>query len=176
MGPEGGCASFKALRLEYRYDVEADISSVLGTAFELPTKNQGDSGSCGGQAFSYYGQALAAYYPHSIIERSAKYPYSQVYVAGGGSSDRDLAQIAIRQGFAPESLCASYQDGQPPTEAFMERPQDITARARIAAAGEKIVSAHAFPQSTLIRSPKPLPPVKVRCSAYLPATMERGSM
>jgi hypothetical protein len=131
------------------YDVEADIASVLGTNFRLPTKDQGASGSCGGQAFSYYGQALAAYYPHSIVERSAKYPYSQVYAgnasSGGGSSDRDLAQIFIRQGIAPEALCSSYQNGRAPSEAFMERPQDITAQARIAAAGEKIVSAYAFP-------------------------------
>lgn len=131
------------------YDVEADISNALGTTFKLSTKDQGASGSCGGQAFSLYGQALASFYPHSTVERSAKYPYSQVYVGnvatGGGSSDRDLAQIAIRQGFAPEPSCTSYQNGQPPTEAFMERPQDITSQARIAAAGEKIVSAYAFP-------------------------------
>jgi putative peptidoglycan binding protein len=132
------------------YDVEADISAVLGNTFVLPTKNQGTSGSCGGQAFAYYAQALSAYYSKSAAERSAKYPYSQVYVGdaatGGGSSDRDLAQIGIRQGFGTEALTPSYPSyGGSPVEAFMERPQDITAPARISAASDRIASAYAFP-------------------------------
>lgn len=130
------------------YDVEADIAKQIG-GFQIATKDQGQSGSCGGQAFANYGQALAAFYPHEPQERSAKFLYSQVFVgdvsSGGGSSDRDLAALAIREGFAPESLCLSYQNGMPPTEAFMERPQDITASARIGASGVRMVSAYAFP-------------------------------
>jgi len=111
----------------------------------LPTKNQGQSGSCGGQAISYYGQVIRSAYAKDGAQRSAKYPYSQVYVAGGGSSDRDLAAIAIKQGFALETDCPSYQAGFPPTEAFMERPQDITPIARLGAAKDQASLAYAFP-------------------------------
>ena len=111
----------------------------------LPTKNQGASGSCGGQSFSYYGQVIRYAYAKDGQQRSAKYPYSQVYVPGGGSADRDLANIAIKQGFGLESDCPSYQAGFPPTEAFMERPQDIIPAARIGAAKDQASMAYAFP-------------------------------
>lgn len=133
------------------YDVEADIATVLKTGFQLPTKNQGASGSCGGQAFAYYDQAVGAYYGTSPVERSAKYPYSQVFVgdvaSGGGSSDRDLANIGIHQGYATEVLTPSYPSyGGAPTEQFMEQPQDITAQARLNAGTSRILSAYSFPQ------------------------------
>lgn len=127
------------------YDVEMEAG------FNLTIKNQGPSGSCGGQAFAAYGQALRAAYAKDPAERSAKFLYSQVYVPvpGGGSSDRDLAKIAIRQGFGLEVDVSSYMDGKPPTEAFMERPQDITGTARINAAKEKASFAYAFPSFDL---------------------------
>lgn len=121
------------------YDVERDIN------FTLPTKDQGQSFSCGGQAFSMYEQVLAIAHLGDNEERSAKYPYSQVYVPGGGSSDSELAKIIKRQGFGLESLTPSYQGGATPTEAFMERSQDITASARLAAAKSQIMLAYAFP-------------------------------
>jgi hypothetical protein len=118
---------------------DADINALL------PTKNQGTSGSCGGQSFSYYGQVIRDTYAKDGQQRSAKFPYSQVYVPGGGSSDRDLANIAIKQGFALEGDCPSYQAGLSPTEAFMERPQDITPVARLGAAKDQASFAYAFP-------------------------------
>lgn len=130
------------------YDVEADLSAMTGS-FNLPTKDQGQSGSCGGQSMAYYGQVLSAYYPHAPAERSAKFLYSQAFVPGGGSDDRTLAKLAISQGFAPESACVSYDRGAPPMEGFMERPQDITARARLLASGDKISLAYVFPTNSL---------------------------
>jgi hypothetical protein len=111
----------------------------------LTIKDQGPSGSCGGQAFSYLGQRLRAVYADDAQRRSAKYLYSQAYGPDGGSNDRDLANIAIKQGFALESDTSSYDNGQPPSEAFMERPQDITPRARIGAATDEISFSYAFP-------------------------------
>lgn len=133
------------------YDVERDISAILGSPFEFSTKNQGQSGSCGGQAFSYLGQAISAAYGRHISERSAKFLYSQVYVPvpGGGSSDRDLAIIAKNQGFGLEGDTVSYENGQPPDEAFMERIQDITPGARIGASKDHISLAYVFPSITL---------------------------
>jgi hypothetical protein len=131
------------------YDIEADISELTGQTFKLPTKDQGQSGSCGGQSMAYYGQVLSAYYPRSPQERSAKYLYSQAFVPGGGSDDRSLAKLGVAQGFAPESACPSYDRGQPPMEGFMERPQDITPRARLQASGDKIQLAYVFPTTNL---------------------------
>lgn len=131
----------------FDWDIGYDVEHEIG--FPLTTKNQGNAGSCGGQGFSYYGQALSAALGMGAVERSAKYLYSQVYAPGGGSSDRELAKIAINQGFAPESLCPSYEGGNPPSEAFMERPQDITAQARVAAAKDKIMMAYSFPEITI---------------------------
>jgi hypothetical protein len=111
----------------------------------LAIKDQGSSGSCGGQAFSYYGARLRAAYASDPSARSAKYLYSQVYVPGGGSSDRDLATIAKNQGFGLEGDCPSYDGDQPPSEAFMERPQDITAIARIGASKDQATLAYSFP-------------------------------
>lgn len=112
----------------------------------MTIKNQGNSGSCGGQAFSYYGQRLQSVYGKESMERSAKYLYSQVYVPGGGSDDRALANIAKQQGFGLEKDCPSYPSyGGSPAEQFMERPQDITPAARIGAGSDKIALAYAFP-------------------------------
>jgi hypothetical protein len=130
------------------YDVEADLVA------KLTVKDQGQSGSCGGQAFAAYGQALRIAYAKDAAERSAKFLYSQVYVPvpGGGSSDRELARIAQGQGFGLEKDVSSYMGGNPPvtpTEAFMERAQDITGLARIDAAKDKISFAYAFPTINL---------------------------
>ena len=130
------------------YDVEVDLG------MKLTVKDQGQSGSCGGQAFATYGQALRIAYAKDAAERSAKFLYSQVYVPvpGGGSSDRELARIAQGQGFGLEKDVSSYMGGNPPvtpTEAFMERAQDITGLARIDAAKDKISFAYAFPTINL---------------------------
>lgn len=127
------------------YDVEKELG------FTLTVKDQGQSGSCGGQAFSAYGQVLRAAYSEDRAERSAKFLYSQVYVPipGGGSDDRELAKIAIGQGFGLEADTSSYQGGKAPTEAFMQRPQDITGQARIHAATDKIALAYSFPEIDL---------------------------
>lgn len=133
---------------------DAALAQMVGdSSFVLPTKDQGSSGSCGGQATAYQGQVLSKIYRGDGSERSAKYPYSQVYVGnvntGGGSDERALATIAINQGFGLESLTPSYQNGTPPTEAFMERPQDINSAARISAGSDKMSLVYAFPKLDL---------------------------
>lgn len=128
------------------YDVEEDIAQTIGASFQMPTKNQGAAGSCGGEAISAYGQAITAFYLKEASEKSAKAPYAQVYVPGGGSDDRELANIYIKQGIYKESLVPSYPSpGVAPTEAFMERSQDITPTARLDAAKESAMLAYSFP-------------------------------
>lgn len=106
------------------YDIEAKIGI-------LPVKNQGQSGSCGGQAWANLAGALEALGTGSIEERSAKYVYAQTYAPGGGSYGRDNANIYAKQGVSREIILTSYDNGNPPTEAFMERGQDVTSESRI---------------------------------------------
>ena len=115
-----------------------DIETVLG--FELKSKDQNGSGSCGGQAFSYYGAVKEQLMTKTYEERSAKFLYSQCYIPGGGTRGRDLCNIAIKQGFGKEAFCLSYENGKPPSEEFMERSQDITDIARIDAKGTVALS------------------------------------
>lgn len=105
-----------------------DIETLL--AEKLPVKDQGQSGSCGGQAWANYGDALTLAFDKNLIERSAKFIYSQTFVSGGGSAGRPNCEIVINQGWGTEALTSSYENGKPPSEAFMERPQDITDAAR----------------------------------------------
>lgn len=106
------------------YDVEEELG------FPIPTKNQGQSGSCGGQAWSYYWQTILAIAKKAFTEKSAKFIYSQTYVPGGGSSGRDNCKIVQKQGVCSEANLSSYDGGNPPSEAFMERSGDIDATDR----------------------------------------------
>ena len=102
------------------YDVEALIGS------KMPVKDQNGSGSCGGQAWAYYAAALEALATGTYEERSAKYIYAQTYVPPAGSMGRDNAEIFVKQGVARETALTSYNNGNPPDEAFMQRAGDIT--------------------------------------------------
>lgn len=132
------------------YDVEEDIAGVAGIpGFQLSRKNQGPSGSCGGQGISAYGQALSAYFKKDTAEKSAKFPYAQVFAPGGGSDFGSLSTIYKNQGFGSEALTPSYDGGQPPSEAFMERVGDITSAARLGAAKEGVMLAYAYVSPTI---------------------------
>ncbi len=94
-----------------------DIEEELG--FKIPVKSQGESKSCGGQAFSYYTQVLEALYSKTFEERSAKFLYSQVALPEGGSRGRDICKIIYNQGSAREAFLPSYKDGEPLSEKEM---------------------------------------------------------
>jgi hypothetical protein len=126
------------------YEVEKD------TGIRVTRKDQAQSGSCGGQSISEAAQSLSVKFLGENSEKSAKAYYSQVYIPGGGSSSRALAEILIKQGFFKEELVRSYpQDGSGTTEAFMERPQDITQGARSDAAPSAGLFAYVYPQVTI---------------------------
>jgi hypothetical protein len=115
------------------YDIEQELSTILGIpGFVLKPNDQNGSGSCGGQSWSKYAAVLKAVSTKTFVERSAKFIYSQTFmhVPGGGSAGRDDCNILRNQGCSSESLCLSYDNGQPPQEPFMERVQDITDAAR----------------------------------------------
>lgn len=110
----------------FDWSVGFDIESTVGI---IPTKDQGASSSCGGQAWSYYDAVLEALATKSYETRSAKFIYSQTAVPGGGSAGRPNCNVCIDQGVPRESLCLSYENGNPPSEEFMTRG-DITDEAR----------------------------------------------
>ncbi len=116
----------------------------LGYSVNIPfsLKDQGPSGSCGGQAVAYYGEVLEAMTTKTTEERSAKFIYAQASLGlpGGGSYLRDNFNIAVKQGWATESVLPSYEDGKPPTEAFMSSKEDITDYARQVATQSKALS------------------------------------
>ena len=103
------------------YDVEQELNLTL------PVKNQGSSLSCGGQAWSYLGEILSAFWDRGFKEKSAKFIYAQTFVPpAGGSNGRDNCEIARTQGWADEAVLSSYINSNPPTEAFMRQIGDIT--------------------------------------------------
>lgn len=131
------------------YDVEREIGNAIGSQeFRIPSKHQGPSYSCGGQAFSYYAASKTALIRRTIYaQQSAKYLYSQAYAPGGGSAGRDLCNILIKQGVCREDLLPSYEDGNLPSEDFMRRSQDITASMRQDAKDEGAIAYANVPLS-----------------------------
>lgn len=116
------------------YDVEAVIGKTL------PVKDQGKSYSCGGQAWSSYGNVLTTVYEGQLDDRSAKFIYAQTNQPGGGSAGRDNSGIVINKGWCHESILPSYENGLPPSEEFMTRRSDITDKDFLDAAGDKALS------------------------------------
>lgn len=112
----------------FDWNVGFDIEEKVGV---IQPKDQGASGSCGGQAWANLAAVLEAVATGSYEERSAKYVYCQTYVPGGGSYGRDNAKIFVSQGVSRETVLSSYQGGKAPTEAFMERGGDITPESTI---------------------------------------------
>jgi len=95
-----------------------DIEKVIGS--KLVPKDQNGSGSCGGQAFAYYGEVLETIATKSYEPRSARWPYSHVFAPGGGSMGKPLADFLIKNGWALEADATSYENGKPPSEKFMQ--------------------------------------------------------
>lgn len=122
------------------YDVEAEASAALGSAFTAPTKNQGMSGSCGGQAVSYLGGTFSIFQDKKFDEKSSKYIYAPIAYPGGGTIGRDLCGRVKNNGWCSEDLCVSYENGAPPSEAFMQRVADISSEADNNASHDKAIA------------------------------------
>lgn len=130
------------------YDVESDLAAILGLpGFALDVDDQNGSFSCGGQAWAKYGGVKEALATKSYEKRSSKFIYSQTAVPQGGSAGRDNCKLVIDQGWATEALCPSYEDGRPPTEAFMRRKEDIGPDAFLSARGSAALSYANTPAS-----------------------------
>lgn len=95
------------------YDVEKELN------IKLPLKNQGQSSSCVGQAWSYYVGVVNAKEVGRYDELSAKAFYSQFFLPQGGAYLRDGGKLAVNWGAIMEMLVTSYQNSNPPSESFM---------------------------------------------------------
>lgn len=109
---------------------------TLGAASTLPAfydlkyggkiKHQDGSGSCGSQAESYYATYLNFLETGEWTELSARDIYSLVFKDPLGSYIKDNMQKVKDSGIVLESDAPSYDNGQPPSEAFMRKRDDIT--------------------------------------------------
>lgn len=106
------------------YDIEAELPR------KIPVKNQGQSFSCGGQAWSYFMEILEAIDSKTFEERSAKFIYAQTFVKGGGSAGRTNCDLVSKQGDAMESVLSSYSAPGVTSEAWMTQVSDITPNVR----------------------------------------------
>lgn len=118
------------------YDIETELGLKLNQpGFKLPVKNQFQSGSCGGQTSSEMDAASEASFTRTFEERSAKYMIAQTFIVDQqgtmlGSRISDHATILKNQGCAKESVLLSYDAQGRTSDAFLNRPQDITEAAR----------------------------------------------
>jgi len=113
------------------FDIEHEIGKKLGTIFTTPDKDQNGSYGCGGNAWGYYGGAIESMVTGTFEERSAKFIYAQTFEPNGGGSDgRKNCELVTNQGWGLEKDTPSYENGNPPSEEFMRRIQDITKKAR----------------------------------------------
>lgn len=114
---------------EKGFDVEEELSEIIGKETKILSKDQNGSSSCGGQGWGYYGAVLEAIATKSYEERSAKFIYANTHVESGGSAGRTNSDFVVNKGWATEISCCSYDRGMAPGEAFMRAKEDITAEA-----------------------------------------------
>jgi len=134
---EVGGAAIETFNWDQGFDIEKKLSTLL------KVKDQGPSFSCGGQSWGYLSEVLECLSTGTYEPRSAKYLYAQTCIPSGGSRGRDNADIFVNQGVAREDVLTSYQNGNPPSEAFMQRSIDITDPIRMNA---KLSKASAYAQ------------------------------
>jgi hypothetical protein len=98
---------------EKGYDIENELNTVL------KTENQGGSSSCVGQAYGKYAESLNFFEEKKFVDLSPKSIYEQIFLPGGGAYLRDGAKAVVDGGISTETIVPSYENGTPPTEAYM---------------------------------------------------------
>jgi len=111
----------------FDWDIGHDTEKNLGV--QLTRKAQNGSSSCVGQTFSEYQEGLNFIETKGTTVFSAKGLYAQIYLPQGGAYTRDCADLCVGKGGYLEADVVSYENGNPPTEEFMRRGQDIAEQA-----------------------------------------------
>lgn len=114
---EAGIMGAPVIDWERGYSVEADLK------FVMPTKNQGTSLSCVGNAWSYYAALLELRENHAFTEMSARDVYSQIFLPQGGAVIAEGAKILTKKGIETD---ADLPTASPATEAGMRFRGDVT--------------------------------------------------
>ncbi len=102
----------------FDWDTGFDIEQKLG--FKIKVKDQDGSGSCGGQAWSYYGEVLEAIVTGTYEPRSASWIYSHTRIVPSGSRGRENCDFVVNNGWVKEIDAPSYNNGNPPKEKFFD--------------------------------------------------------
>jgi len=131
------------VRLKHR-PMTAAILDYDAAAKQLPVKDQGTSGSCGGQAWAGALEAAKFIREGEPVQLSAKDIYSHCFIAPEGSQESDLINYVENHGVALESDIPSYDNGQPPTEQFMETIQERTDVQDTDALNQIVISSYTF--------------------------------
>lgn len=108
--------------IPFNWDIGYDIEVILGR--KLNPKDQGNSNSCGGQAWSRYNESIL-----DTEERSAKFIFAHTHIGDSGSYGRDNSELIKNKGNSSEALCPSYENGHAPSNNFMIRLEDISSAA-----------------------------------------------
>jgi len=106
-----------AVRQEEEFEGESAFENV---------KDQGKSSSCVGQAIAEYAQVLNFIETGEKLEFSARDIYSKVCLPAGGAYTKDALKKWINEGIVKEQDAVSYEGGNPPSEEFMRKRDDIT--------------------------------------------------
>lgn len=128
---KGAIADKTDLR-KFRFDMVFGASTLPDT-FDISdkiqwVKDQGSSGSCGGQAFSYHMEVQSFIRDGVYTKLSARDLYAPVHLQPEGSRASDLLNQLANHGIAEENDIPSYMSNiaipsEPPTESFMEYSQ-----------------------------------------------------
>lgn len=118
----------------FDWNLGYDIEKVIGK--KIKVKDQNGSGSCGGQAWAYYGEVIDPDYE----EKSAKFIYAQTHVLPAGSAGRTNCELVVNKGWGDESLTPSYDNGLPPSEIFMQDIASISNKAFLDAFTDRALS------------------------------------
>lgn len=110
-------ANFSAVPLPDTFSIRDKIATI---------RNQNGSGSCGGQAFGYHMETNTLIRDGKFTALSSKSIYQPVFIPPMGSNARDLLDRINKIGACLESDVPSYDNGNPPSEAFMEDGSKIT--------------------------------------------------
>ena len=116
-------------RRDYRFELLAtagELPAKFELVFDGKIKNQDGSGSCVSQATSYYAEMLNFIETGVWTELSARDLYSQCRIDPMGSYIKDNMSVMQKSGIALEADAPSYDQGNPPSEDYMKRRDDIT--------------------------------------------------
>lgn len=112
-------ADSRDLKYEQSFGVVLPVNYNVLDEFPVKVENQNGSGSCCGQAWAKYMEVLEKAENKNFTDFSAKSIYSQIRLPQGGAYIREGAKSAVKYGVNKESSVPSYENGQPPSEAWM---------------------------------------------------------